>query len=79
MTGVTTKSTKVGWTAGGGIEGQLMGNWTAKGEYLYVDLGSQSGSYATDFGLGFIQNATITSSVREHIFRLGLNYKFFER
>ncbi len=77
VNGVSVKSTRVGWTAGGGIEGQIAGNWTAKGEYLYVDLGGQSGSYATDFGLGFTQNATISTNVREHIFRLGLNYKFF--
>jgi outer membrane immunogenic protein len=75
--GVTVRSTRIGWTGGGGIEGQLFGNWTAKGEYLFVDLGSQSGSYSTNFGLGNIQNATISTSVREHIFRLGLNYRFF--
>ena len=74
---VTAQSTRVAWTAGGGIEGQLAGNWTAKGEYLYVDLGGQSASLVSDFGLGFIQNATLSTSVREHIFRLGLNYKLF--
>jgi hypothetical protein len=29
------------------------------------------------FGLGNIQNTTISTEVREHIFRLGANYKFF--
>ena len=32
--------TKVGWTVGGGVEAALIGNWTAKVEYLHVDLGS---------------------------------------
>jgi outer membrane immunogenic protein len=32
--------TKIGWTAGGGAELALGGNWTAKFEYLFVDLGS---------------------------------------
>jgi outer membrane immunogenic protein len=32
--------TRVGWTAGGGFEYAFAGNWSAKVEYLYVDLGS---------------------------------------
>ena len=62
-----------GWTAGGGVEKQLGGGWTAKLEYLYLDLGS-----FTDGGFdplsGF--NFTMTSDVRDHIVRVGLNYKF---
>ena len=38
--------TNVGWTVGAGIEGVIAGNWTAKLEYLYVDLGSVSCSAA---------------------------------
>ena len=34
--------TNVGWTLGAGIEGAIAPNWTAKAEYLYVDLGSTS-------------------------------------
>ena len=32
--------TNAGWTAGAGIEAALAGNWTAKLEYLHVDLGN---------------------------------------
>lgn len=32
--------TKVGWTAGGGVEVLLTQHWTIRGEYLYYDLGS---------------------------------------
>ena len=37
-----SSSTQTGWTAGGGIEFAFTPNLTAKVEYLYVDLGSQS-------------------------------------
>ncbi len=34
-----SKDTNAGWTVGVGIEGVIAGNWTAKVEYLYADLG----------------------------------------
>ena len=34
--------TKAGWTLGGGLEAALAGPWTAKVEYLYVDLGQRA-------------------------------------
>jgi outer membrane immunogenic protein len=34
--------TKIGWTAGAGIEHLLTPNWSAKVEYLYSDFGKQS-------------------------------------
>ena len=37
---VSASSSQLGWTAGAGLEYAFMGNWTAKLEYLYVDLGS---------------------------------------
>jgi outer membrane immunogenic protein len=38
--------TGVGWAAGGGVAAALGSNWVVKGEYLYVDLGSQHTSYS---------------------------------
>jgi outer membrane immunogenic protein len=64
---------QVGWAAGGGIEAALAGNWTAKVEYLYLDLGTIKSTF-TD-GTATITN---TSSVRDHIFRAGVNYRFRE-
>jgi len=60
-----------GWTLGGGIEAAIAGNWTAKVEYLYVDLGS--------FNCGFNCSALATDNVSFHanILRAGLNYKFW--
>ncbi|HYI05611.1 MAG TPA: outer membrane protein [Reyranella sp.] len=63
-----TTETRVGWTAGGGLEYAFMGNWTAKIEYLYVDLGS--------FDPGFTAPVTNSVSFKEHVVRGGLNYKF---
>ena len=54
---------KGGWTVGGGIEtpftllGLFGPNWTSKSEYLYVDLGSSSGSLS----IPIVGAATITA------------------
>jgi outer membrane immunogenic protein len=65
---------KSGWTVGGGIESALVGNWTAKVEYLYVDLGSQTLSFVDAFGPpGAI---AVTADAKDHIIRAGLNYRF---
>lgn len=64
-----------GWVVGGGVETHLWGPWTAKLEYLYMDLGS-----FTDVGIDLANSGdtfTMKSDVREHIIRVGLNYKFY--
>lgn len=73
---VDMSATKTGWTAGGGIEGALAGNWSAKVEYLYVDLGSQSVAFPVDFGLGVTNIVTIGTHLHDHVVRLGLNCSF---
>ena len=45
VTAVASRSSdKFGWTVGGGIESMFYNNWSAKIEYLYMDLGSISNS-----------------------------------
>jgi outer membrane immunogenic protein len=68
---------KVGWTAGAGAEWMFARNWSAKLEYLYVDLGSESAianstSNLVDpkFKVGY------TWHTRENIARVGVNYHF---
>lgn len=61
--------TRAGWTAGGGVEFALMGPWSAKVEYLYVDLGDETCNAAN---CGVATNVDFTSS----IVRAGLNYRF---
>jgi outer membrane immunogenic protein len=73
-----------GWTVGGGIEtpftflvGLLGNNWTSKTEYLYVDLGTSTGSFVIPASAGGPAVTAINSTqVHEHIFRTGLNYHF---
>jgi outer membrane immunogenic protein len=62
-----------GWTAGGGVEAALSDRWSAKAEYLYLDLGSAT--YAMPVNYYFGGSATINSTTRDHIFRVGVNYK----
>ena len=40
--GLEENKTLVGWTAGAGIEYGFTQNWSAKLEYLYMDLGSRT-------------------------------------
>jgi len=45
--GVTTSHSQAGWTAGAGLEWAFADNWTAKIEYLYVNIGSGTVNCAT--------------------------------
>jgi outer membrane immunogenic protein len=80
-TNVELSGTKGGWTVGGGIETpfsflNILGpNWTSKTEYLYVDLGTQTGTFTFPVGPATVI-ATNSTQVHEHIFRTGLNYHF---
>jgi outer membrane immunogenic protein len=60
-------ATASGWTLGAGIEALLSPNWSAKVEYLYVDLGKTNVPIT-----GFPTNVDFQT----HVFRVGLNYKF---
>jgi outer membrane immunogenic protein len=63
-------SNNFGWTAGGGIETSIVQNWTAKIEYLYVNLGS--GVCPTNCGLA----VPISIPFNENLVRVGVNYRF---
>jgi outer membrane immunogenic protein len=72
-------SVNVGWTAGAGIEAKIVGNLSAKAEYLYIDLGSATDTLNTTILTGGTGNAGVRTDVskfHENIFRLGLNYQF---
>jgi len=63
-------TTNPGWTVGGGIEIALPGNWTAKAEYLHVDLGHLN--CGANCGVGPTNNV----SLHDDVVRAGINYHF---
>ena len=62
-------TTKAGWTLGAGGEFAVAGPWTAKVEYLYVDLGKANCP---------VGNCAVSTDVNFHtnLVRTGLNYRF---
>ena len=64
----STTETNVGWTVGAGIEAAVIANWTAKLEYLYVDLG--------DVSCAACLPAASNVDFRAHVLRAGLNFRF---
>ena len=65
-------ATNFGWTAGAGIEVAFAEKWTAKVEYLYVNLGSMTCNTPANCGA----SVPVTVSLTENIVRAGINYKF---
>jgi outer membrane immunogenic protein len=63
-------STNAGWTLGGGVEVALPGNWSAKAEYLHVDLGRMN----CGANCGVVPTDNV--SLHEDVVRAGLNYHF---
>lgn len=77
----SASATKLGWTAGAGLEWALNRNWSAKVEYLYVKFGSVTASGlivgTTPFPPPSYGNAINTSvDLTASIARAGVNYKF---
>ncbi len=68
FTGVDTAN--AGWTVGAGVEFAIAGNWTAKAEYLYVDLGNTACGTACAFA------PTNNVSLTANVVRGGINYRF---
>ena len=62
--------TRDGWTLGGGVEVELAASWSAKVEYLYLDLGSRTTTYLLNPP---ISNASRLSA---NVITAGVNYHF---
>jgi outer membrane immunogenic protein len=63
--GLEEDKTLVGWTAGAGIEYGFTQNWSAKLEYLYMDLSSRTYSITG-----------VDNGLHSSFLRLGVNYHF---
>lgn len=73
---VNTTSTHAGWTVGGGIEWAFDNNWSAKAEYLYVDLGSTNSVIPSCTPCAIGSDIAVSHRYTESIARLGINYRF---
>jgi outer membrane immunogenic protein len=60
-----------GWTIGVGAEWAIMGPWTARLEYIYMDLGTVSDSFA---GPAPFKLVNTSSRFTDNIVRIGVNY-----
>jgi outer membrane immunogenic protein len=73
-------STRAGWTVGAGVEGHIGGNWTAKLEYLYMDLGTVSAGPVPLTGIlvatRTLAGLSYSSHFTDNILRVGVNYHF---
>ncbi len=65
---------RFGYTVGGGIQLALDAHWSAKAEYLYIDLGSFSFEHPGNNAPGAAYQTDVR--FREHLARFGLDYKF---
>jgi len=71
----SNSTTRIGWTIGGGVEASLIGNWSWKVEYLYMDLGTAN--FATpDPPTLTAGNVTQALHFTESIVRGGVNLRF---
>ena len=62
-----------GLTAGAGAEWRFFGNWSAKAEYRFVDLGQKS-FFNPAPNLTFVSDQQV--KLRNDIVRVGINYQF---
>jgi outer membrane immunogenic protein len=60
---------RLGWTLGAGVEYAFLGAWSAKAEYLYVDLGTATCEPA-------VCGPSTDVHFKTNMVRLGVNYRF---
>jgi opacity protein-like surface antigen len=68
----TFSAVRTGWTAGGGLEGVLAGNWLGKLEFRYADFGN----YNNVFFAGTGDDVATSVHLHTYTFLAGIGYKF---
>jgi outer membrane immunogenic protein len=72
--------TRIGWTAGGGVEWMFLPNWSAKLEYLYYDLGTVTLNSVVTWGAlgyyGYGYSTSASARFNGNLVRAGVNYHF---
>lgn len=69
---LSNSTTRIGWTAGGGLEYRFLPRWSFKVEYLYMDLGTSNFEIVPATPGLFTQRLRLT----DNIARVGINYHF---
>lgn len=69
---------KAGWAAGAGAEWMFANNWSAKVEYLHIDLGNVSMTNTAALSFPSLGGSSVnyTWKTQENIVRAGVNYHF---
>jgi outer membrane immunogenic protein len=82
----SSSAIRTGWTVGGGVEGLLDQHWSAKIEYQFVDLGTETApitavAVCTIATCGFSAPTPASFNAAFHdrfnVVRVGLNYRFW--
>lgn len=74
---VSDSRTRIGWTAGGGVEWMFLPQWSVKAEYLFVDLSGFDTVSANSNPVAFPNSFIVHDhDLKEHIVRAGVNFHF---
>lgn len=76
VTAANNTTHHAGWTAGGGGEFAFTDNWSAKVEYLYVDLPTFDALIPSCGICATGSDIVVHHRFTDHIVRFGLNYRF---
>lgn len=71
--------TRVGWTAGAGVEYAVTNNWSIRAEYRFTQYGNSAGDLSNAYPAAYLGervNATWRRNLDENRVQVGFSYKF---